>query len=88
MPATMKELGIDKLSVDDRLALLKELCGTLTGESLADDQKRQLSEMLALLSGKPAKPKRPTLAELAARITDENRHEEVDWGPPVGKEVW
>ncbi len=21
-------------------------------------------------------------------ITPENRHDEVDWGPPVGKEVW
>ena len=29
-----------------------------------------------------------TLEELAAKITPENRHELVDWGPPVGKEVW
>ena len=31
---------------------------------------------------------RYTLEELVAQITPENRHEEVDWGPPVGKEVW
>ncbi len=30
----------------------------------------------------------PTLDELIARITPENRHGEIDWGPPVGKEVW
>jgi hypothetical protein len=28
-----------------------------------------------------------TLEDLVARITDENRHEEVDWGPPVGREI-
>lgn len=29
-----------------------------------------------------------TLEELLAGVTDENRHEETDWGPPVGNEVW
>jgi antitoxin MazE len=29
-----------------------------------------------------------TLEELLAQSTEENRHEEVDWGPPVGNEVW
>jgi antitoxin MazE len=29
----------------------------------------------------------PTLEELVAQITPENRHKEVDWGPPVGKEI-
>jgi antitoxin component of MazEF toxin-antitoxin module len=32
--------------------------------------------------------RKPTLEELVAGITDENRHDEVDWGPPVGNEVW
>ncbi len=36
----------------------------------------------------PFKEPRYTLEELVAQITPENRHEEVDWGPPVGKEVW
>lgn len=30
----------------------------------------------------------PTLEELVARITPDNRHDETDWGPPVGREVW
>ena len=28
------------------------------------------------------------LDALLARVTPENRHELVDWGPPVGNEVW
>jgi antitoxin MazE len=35
-------------------------------------------------------PSRPTysLEQLVARITPRNRHEESDWGAPVGHEVW
>lgn len=29
-----------------------------------------------------------TLEQLVAGITEENRHDETDWGPPVGNEVW
>ncbi|MFZ1005475.1 MAG: AbrB/MazE/SpoVT family DNA-binding domain-containing protein [Candidatus Sulfotelmatobacter sp.] len=29
----------------------------------------------------------PTLEELVAQITPENRHGEIDWGPDVGKEI-
>ncbi len=36
----------------------------------------------------PVKEPRYTLEELVAQITPENRHGEIDWGPPVGKEVW
>jgi antitoxin MazE len=35
----------------------------------------------------PLRP-RVSLAELLAKVTPENRHDLVDWGPPVGKEVW
>lgn len=33
-------------------------------------------------------PKEYALDELVGEITDENRHEEVDTGDPVGNEVW
>lgn len=36
----------------------------------------------------PAAAPRYTLEELVAQITPENRHEEWDTGPPVGKEIW
>ncbi len=31
---------------------------------------------------------RPTLAQLLRGITSENRHQETDWGNPVGNELW
>lgn len=37
---------------------------------------------------KPVKEPMYTLEELVEGITDENRHEEIDWGRPVGNEVW
>ena len=36
----------------------------------------------------PSGGPRYTLEELVDGITPENRHDEIDWGPPVGKEVW
>jgi antitoxin MazE len=32
--------------------------------------------------------KMPTLEQLMAQITPENRHAETDWGPAVGRETW
>jgi antitoxin MazE len=32
--------------------------------------------------------RKPTLEELVRRITPENRHPEIDWGEPQGKETW
>lgn len=29
-----------------------------------------------------------SLEEIVASITDENTHEIVDWGEPVGNEIW
>jgi len=37
---------------------------------------------------KPVKESKYTLEELLEGITDENLHGEVDWGRPVGREVW
>ena len=36
------------------------------------------------------RPSRPTysLEQLVARITARNRHDESDWGSPVGDEAW
>lgn len=35
-----------------------------------------------------SKRKIPNLKKLIDKITPENRHEVVDWGKPVGKEIW
>jgi antitoxin MazE len=34
------------------------------------------------------KRRRYTLEQLIDSITEENRHGETNWGPPVGNEVW
>lgn len=31
---------------------------------------------------------KPTLEELVELITDDNKHEEIDWGKPTGNEIW
>jgi antitoxin MazE len=36
----------------------------------------------------PTRRRRYTMAELLEGMTPDNRPEEVDWGPPVGREVW
>jgi antitoxin MazE len=35
-----------------------------------------------------ARPEPVSLADLVAGITPDNRHDEIDFGPPVGKEAW
>jgi antitoxin MazE len=36
----------------------------------------------------PHRPRRYRLQDMVKRITKENMHEEIDLGPPVGREVW
>jgi antitoxin MazE len=36
----------------------------------------------------PVRQQRYDLQQLLEQITPENRHDLVDWGKPVGKEVW
>ena len=36
----------------------------------------------------PVRLRRYSIEELVAGITDDNRHGEIDFGAPVGKEVW
>lgn len=72
------------------------------GNSLAVRVPRSMAQKLALKVGSTiamreekktiiirAAPKaRTSLKELIALIRPENIHEEVDWGKPVGKEIW
>lgn len=54
---------------------------------LDQDSLVEISVSEGKLIVEPAVP-RYTLEELLAGVTDENIHEEFDWGRPVGKEVW
>ncbi len=72
------------------------------GNSLAVRLPREMAEKFKLGEGtkveikpegqgiviKPAKKNKYTLEELVAGITPENRHEETDWGKPMGREIW
>jgi antitoxin MazE len=70
------------------------------GNSLAVRIPKRVAEQASLREGDPiviealeghieVRPAEriPTLGELVAQITPENRHEETDWGPDVGKEI-
>jgi antitoxin MazE len=47
---------------------------------------------IALADGKlvvaPVVKRKLTLAKLLAQVTDENIHREIDFGAPVGREIW
>ena len=72
------------------------------GNSLAVRLPKYLVEKLKLREGtrvevreqkkeviiSPVLKTRFTLKEKIKLITPENSHEEIDWGPPQGKEVW
>ncbi len=57
MPATMKDLGIDRLSIEDRLTLVQEIWDSIASSSdhppLTEDQKRLLDRRIADLDGNP-----------------------------------
>ncbi len=37
---------------------------------------------------KRKKKNRKKLENLVSKITSENKHKELNWGEPIGKEVW
>jgi antitoxin MazE len=68
--------------------------GVRIPKSLADDAQVQAGSQvdLAIEHGRlvitPVAAPRYELADLLARITPENLHEEFDFGSPQGREVW
>ena len=71
------------------------------GNSLAVRIPRTLADQVGLGNGTPVEvqasggklvivPKIPKydIDQLVRKITKKNRHELIDWGPPVGKEFW
>ncbi len=72
------------------------------GNSLAVRLSKQLAESMSITEGsqvqiiakgdaiivKPVKDAAESFQVLVDQITPENRHDAVDWGEPVGKEIW
>ena len=52
------------------------------------DQEVDVREEAGRIVIEPLVPARYDIETLVAGITDENRHEPVDMGKPVGREVW
>lgn len=52
------------------------------------DQPVDVREEQGRIVIEPLRPERYDLASLVAGITDENRHDAVDMGPPIGQEAW
>ena len=81
-------------------ALLAQLPKSETSESNANDSSATAAQSAGAKGPMPPnrirteepriRVRKPdyTLKDLLAQITEENRHEEIDFGPPVGKEVW
>ncbi len=57
---------------------------------LSNDSQVQLTSNGKSVTLKPKahKAKKLDLEKLLEGVTPENIHPEVDWGPPVGKEIW
>jgi putative addiction module component (TIGR02574 family) len=74
MSLMMKDLGIDRLSVDDRLALMHEIWDSIAAEPgrthLSDTQRRELERRLAEYEANPGDvvPWEQVKAEALARL--------------------
>ena len=55
---------------------------------LKSDSQVEISVSNGVLVVKPAVEPEITLESLLDRVTEQNVHPEVDFGPAVGKEVW
>ncbi len=56
--------------------------------SLSENSSIQITSDGVVATIQPKKRKKISLNELVAAITPDNTHEEVDYGDPVGREVW
>ncbi len=61
---------------------------TLDAAGLKPDDPVDVREENGRIVIEPLRKKAIDIEALIAGITAENRHEETDWGPPVGKEIW
>jgi putative addiction module component (TIGR02574 family) len=74
MSVTMKSLGLDQLSIDERRALAEELWASIAAETggpgLTDEQKRELDRRIAEDEADPdsAIPWEQVKAEMLARV--------------------
>lgn len=56
--------------------------------ALSENSSVQITNKGVVATIQPRKRKKVSLDKLVATITPDNIHKEVDWGKPVGREVW
>ncbi len=56
--------------------------------NLSENSTIQITSDGFMATIRPKKGKKQSLQDLVSAITPDNRHQEVDWGEPVGKEIW
>ena len=56
--------------------------------ALSENSSVQITSNGVVATIQPKSRKKVSLDELVAAIKPDNIHKEVDWGKPVGKEVW
>lgn len=61
---------------------------TLAAAGLKPDDPVEVREENGRIVIEAVRSKPVTLEWLLEGITPDNLHEEIDWGPPVGKEFW
>jgi len=61
----------------------KELADKLNIEQGSDIEMKETNRGIEIIP----KKRKPTLEELLSQITPENRHDEIDFGKPVGREL-
>lgn len=62
--------------------------GIMEAAHLSLDQAVDIREEAGRIIIEPMKKPKVDINALIDSITDENRHEEIGWGQPVGREVW
>lgn len=60
----------------------------LIAAGIAIDDAVEVREEAGRIVIERVRPIKLELATLIEGITPENRHDEIDWGPPVGREFW
>lgn len=80
MKATVKKWG--------NSAAVRIPTSVMQAAQLDLDQAVEVREEGGRIVIEPSRQKKYQLSELVKGITPQNRHEETDWGAPVGKEVW
>lgn len=60
----------------------------LIAAGIAIDDAVEVREEAGRIVIERVRPAKLDLATLIEGITPENRHDEIDWGPPVGREFW